>query len=284
MGEEELTQSDEQLLAELSAGAKTKGALVDATDLSRNTVYNRLELLEANGIIECIHEPTRLFELCYDPRGQEQGVKVLGEVWSHPGRISGNLVCPGCGESLCHIGFNGTPTAFEAECSECGSPLFSGSTLLISGLDNDEYPSTEERQEIVTDYWEMMLEEEAERAELFAGQYELYADNFGWDWSAPVLEECDVCNEQMTANELNGATWIDESGGAFVQVCTDCTNEMAKRKGKSGCSICGREREQRRSEGLLIHGDADIDIDAVCDECRREVVFDNQPETDPVWM
>lgn len=283
MGEEELTESDEQILVELSTGAKTKGALVDATNLARNTVYNRLEVLEANGIIECVHEPTRLFEIRNDPREQEQTVQVLGEVWSHSGTISGTLVCPGCGESICHIGFTGTPTAFEAECSECGSPLFSGSTLLVSGLDNDEYPSSEERREIVTDYWEMTLEEGTERAEMFAGQYEFYADNFGWDWSAPVLEECEVCREQMTAGELNGATWIDESGGVFVQVCTDCTSEMDKFEAESGCSICGRRRNQSRSEGLLIHGEEDIEIDSACDECRRKIVFDNQPEPDPVW-
>lgn len=49
-------------------GNMTKGALVDATGYSRNTVYTRLEVLQAAGFVDCVHDPTRLFTLVEDPR------------------------------------------------------------------------------------------------------------------------------------------------------------------------------------------------------------------------
>lgn len=49
-------------------GIATKGYLVDQTGFSRNSVYNRLEVLEARGHIELMHEPTRLFKFVNDPR------------------------------------------------------------------------------------------------------------------------------------------------------------------------------------------------------------------------
>lgn len=49
-------------------GIATKGYLVDETGFSRNSVYNRLEVLEARGHVKLIHEPTRLFEFVSDPR------------------------------------------------------------------------------------------------------------------------------------------------------------------------------------------------------------------------
>ena len=65
---EDLTPSDESILDVLARGRATKGYLVDETGLSRNTVYNRLEVLEAAENIREVHEPTRLFELVNDPR------------------------------------------------------------------------------------------------------------------------------------------------------------------------------------------------------------------------
>jgi DNA-binding transcriptional ArsR family regulator len=64
----DLRPTDAAILDELQKGARTKGALVDATGYSRNTIYNRLEVLEAGDVVECIHEPTRLWELADDPR------------------------------------------------------------------------------------------------------------------------------------------------------------------------------------------------------------------------
>ena len=71
MDVDDLRPADEAILDELSDGRATKGSLVDWTGYSRNTVYNRLEVLEAAGHVECVHEGTRLFELVSDPRNEE---------------------------------------------------------------------------------------------------------------------------------------------------------------------------------------------------------------------
>ena len=68
MDPDDLRPADEAILDELKGGRVTKGALVDWTGYSRNTVYNRLEVLEAAGYVKCVHDGTRLFELVDDPR------------------------------------------------------------------------------------------------------------------------------------------------------------------------------------------------------------------------
>jgi len=68
MDADELRPADESILNELQDGRATKGALVDWTGYSRNTVYNRLNVLKAAGHITVVHEGTRLFELVNDPR------------------------------------------------------------------------------------------------------------------------------------------------------------------------------------------------------------------------
>lgn len=68
----ELLPSDVAILDELQAGARTRGAIIDSIDYHENTVGNRLQLLEANDVIECIHKRTALYELKDDPRGGEQ--------------------------------------------------------------------------------------------------------------------------------------------------------------------------------------------------------------------
>lgn len=68
MDPEDLTETDKAILDELQKGRATKGALVDWTGYSRNSVYNRLEVLEAAGYVECVHEGTRLFKVVSDPR------------------------------------------------------------------------------------------------------------------------------------------------------------------------------------------------------------------------
>ncbi|WP_254807843.1 helix-turn-helix transcriptional regulator [Natronosalvus amylolyticus] len=71
MDADDLRPADQEILDELQHGRATKGALVDWTSYSRNTIYNRLEVLEAAGYVECVHEGTRLFELVEDPREHE---------------------------------------------------------------------------------------------------------------------------------------------------------------------------------------------------------------------
>lgn len=70
MDAEDLSRVDEAILNELREGRATKGALIEWTGFSRNSIYNRLEVLEAGELIECIHEGTRLFELREDPRDE----------------------------------------------------------------------------------------------------------------------------------------------------------------------------------------------------------------------
>lgn len=68
MNPSDLRTADEAILDVLQGGRATKGMLVDETGFSRNTVYNRLEVLEAAGHIRVVHDSTRLFELVDDPR------------------------------------------------------------------------------------------------------------------------------------------------------------------------------------------------------------------------
>ena len=71
-----LTRTDKAILDVLKRGRDgdepwgmaTKGYLVDETEFSRNSVYNRLEVLEAHGHIRLVHESTRLFAFVNDPR------------------------------------------------------------------------------------------------------------------------------------------------------------------------------------------------------------------------
>lgn len=68
MDEDDLRPADEAILDVLQEGRATKGMLVDETGYSRNTVYNRLEVLQAAGHVQVVHESTRLFKLTSDPR------------------------------------------------------------------------------------------------------------------------------------------------------------------------------------------------------------------------
>jgi uncharacterized membrane protein len=68
MNEDDLRPADEAILNVLKQGRATKGMLVDESGYSRNTIYNRLEVLEAAGHVYVVHESTRLFELVSDPR------------------------------------------------------------------------------------------------------------------------------------------------------------------------------------------------------------------------
>lgn len=76
MDADDLTRTDRAILDVLKRGKgqdepwgmATKGMLVDETDFSRNSVYNRLEVLKEAGHIEIVHEATRLFKFISDPR------------------------------------------------------------------------------------------------------------------------------------------------------------------------------------------------------------------------
>jgi len=72
MDSTDLTETDRAILDKLRDGRATKGALVEWTGYSRKSIYNRLEVLEAAGLIKCVHDGTRLFELVRDPRKNDQ--------------------------------------------------------------------------------------------------------------------------------------------------------------------------------------------------------------------
>lgn len=73
---DDLTDSDAAILDELQKGSRTKGALVDATGLHRNTVGHRLDVLVPSGLVQEIHGPTALYELVDDPRESQGGGQV----------------------------------------------------------------------------------------------------------------------------------------------------------------------------------------------------------------
>jgi len=68
MDADELRPADKEILDILAEGRATKGLLVDESGFSRNTIYNRLNVLEAAGHVRVVHESTRLFEIVSDPR------------------------------------------------------------------------------------------------------------------------------------------------------------------------------------------------------------------------
>lgn len=67
-GDDWLTEVDEEILEELREGPRTKGALVDATNLHRNTVYQHLKNLRIGGMVEFLHEPTKLYQITEQAR------------------------------------------------------------------------------------------------------------------------------------------------------------------------------------------------------------------------
>ncbi|WP_233204125.1 ArsR family transcriptional regulator [Halegenticoccus soli] len=79
MDASDLTRTDRAILDVLKRGRDgdepwglaTKGYLVDETGFSRNSVYNRLEVLEAHEHVRLIHSPTRLFAFVSDPREKD---------------------------------------------------------------------------------------------------------------------------------------------------------------------------------------------------------------------
>jgi len=67
MNAEELLASDRLILDALANGRCTPSFLVDLTELSKQTIHNRLNVLVAAGHVEKIHT-SGLYELVDDPR------------------------------------------------------------------------------------------------------------------------------------------------------------------------------------------------------------------------
>ena len=64
----ELTDTDHAILNLLVEGRCTQGYIVDKTDISRQQIYNRLNVLTAAGYVKKIHNSTALYELVNNPR------------------------------------------------------------------------------------------------------------------------------------------------------------------------------------------------------------------------
>lgn len=71
MDKYDLRPADKAILDVLKEGRATKGLIVDETGYSRNTIYNRLEVLQAAGYVRVVHDSTRLFGLVSDPRDSD---------------------------------------------------------------------------------------------------------------------------------------------------------------------------------------------------------------------
>ena len=64
---------DQQILEILKQeGNQTAGSLNDSIDTTRQTVYNHLRILETQGIVECIHQPTSLWRLVEDEHNTDR--------------------------------------------------------------------------------------------------------------------------------------------------------------------------------------------------------------------
>lgn len=69
MDEEDLLESDREILNELGNGRCTPSALSDWTEYSVQTIHNRLNVLVAAGYVDKVHD-SGLYELQSDPRTQ----------------------------------------------------------------------------------------------------------------------------------------------------------------------------------------------------------------------
>lgn len=70
----DLSGADRAIIDVLREGARTQAYIVDETGYSRQHVYNRLQVLQAGGIVERIHDRSALYELANDP--QDEDVQV----------------------------------------------------------------------------------------------------------------------------------------------------------------------------------------------------------------
>lgn len=77
--EDNLLDSEKAILAALRKhGPLPKGAILDATGLSGNTVYNRTKSLSQAGVLKLKHKGTRTWAIAEDPKtGETYDVEVI---------------------------------------------------------------------------------------------------------------------------------------------------------------------------------------------------------------
>lgn len=61
-----VVDADRDILAELQEGDRTTGALIEFAGYSRTHTVTRLQIMEARGWVQLIHEPTALWGLTED--------------------------------------------------------------------------------------------------------------------------------------------------------------------------------------------------------------------------
>lgn len=67
----DLTDTDREIIDVLREGARTQAYIVDETGYSRQHVYNRLQVLQAGGWVDRIHDRSALYDLARDPEDEE---------------------------------------------------------------------------------------------------------------------------------------------------------------------------------------------------------------------
>jgi len=182
MESEDLRPIDEEILDELHDSARTKGALVDATSYSRNSVYNRLEVLSDDGLIDCVHDGTRLFELQHDPRyviGDR--LYTLTDIPPTTEIVCGSIYCPACGEEIVYLedsnGFDGLHDVEFSNAPCCDTWLIKSVLVFkpVEALDGNA-PTQEQLKQCVLESYEKA------RAEgTYPDAFEIFIENFGWD-------------------------------------------------------------------------------------------------------
>jgi len=133
----------------------------------------------------------------------EPELYVLDEIWQSDTSFDGSICCPGCTNSICGIGWDGEITSFEAQCSNCDSLLFAFSTVAVSNeyYRENGWPSADEIEEYVVEYWQSILDSGREvqmptdyeqEGVIVDGEYEIYPN------VEPVMESVDVTDAYIS--------------------------------------------------------------------------------------
>jgi len=91
---------------------------------------------------------------------------------------------------------------------------------------------------------------------------------------------CEVCGSPAT--DVDEWCWIDDSGGAYFRICSNCRSEVTNAP-QDACAICWKDRERSKSDGFGPIG-KDTEQYLGCDSCRARVVFGDSPNPQLGWM
>jgi putative transposon-encoded protein len=92
--------------------------------------------------------------------------------------------------------------------------------------------------------------------------------------------DCRVCGR--TAGDTEKWVWVDESGGAFFEICLDCRSEVEETP--SGvCALCHQKGEMYKSTGFGAMGEGETELYQGCDECRAIVTRETDELPNRGW-